>query len=345
MSGGRAETHAAARQAARAWLDGTVAIEPLGAGYINDTWLVGTPRGRFVLQRINGRVFPDPEAIMAKVAAVVAHLARAGGVCVPDLIPTRAGAIAHHHAGAVWRLWAYVAGARTLQALTTPAQARAAGDAFGRLQRALASFPEPVADPIPGFLQLDHYLAALDGALRGAAAPEAAAALEEIDGHRHLAHAFEQRDRLVHGDCKVNNLLFATRRPRVVAVIDLDTVMWGHWAWDFGDLVRSAAGGRRGFSVGRFEAVTAGFLRGAQLDADADALVLAPRYVTVMLAVRFLTDHLQGDRYFKVTARGDNLRRALEQLRLLRAMQATQAAMRAAVARVRAVRPRCAAPD
>jgi Ser/Thr protein kinase RdoA (MazF antagonist) len=131
----------------------------------------------------------------------------------------------------------------------------------------------------------------------------------------------------------VNNLLFEPHRSRVVAVIDLDTVMRGHWAWDFGDLARSAAAGPKGLSVPRYRAVVSGFLRGAEVTADVEALVLAPRYVTVMLAARFLTDHLQGDRYFKVAARGDNLRRAGEQLRLLRTMVASDAAMRAAAAR------------
>jgi Ser/Thr protein kinase RdoA (MazF antagonist) len=323
----------AARRALAAWFSGAARIDSLGAGHINDTWLVTAGTNRWVLQRLSERVFPDPVAVMGKVAAVVAHLRAAAGVRVPALLDSRAGDPFHFDDRGVWRLWEFVAPTRTLQALAVPAQARAAGAAFGRLQRALADFPGEVADPIPGFMRLDHYLQALDRAVAEQPLASAAEALREIDRHRPLAGAFSRRDRLIHGDCKVNNLLFEPHRSRVVAVIDLDTVMRGHWAWDFGDLARSAAAGPRGFSVPRYRAVVSGFLRGAEVTADVEALVLAPRYVTVMLAARFLTDHLQGDRYFKVAARGDNLRRAGEQLRLLRTMVASDAAMRAAAAR------------
>jgi Ser/Thr protein kinase RdoA (MazF antagonist) len=341
-----AAAQASARAALSAWLpDAASCLAPLGAGHINDTWLVTAGRDRFVLQRINPAVFPEPEQVMAKVAAVVAHLHR-GGVPVPALIPTGAGAAWCRHGGSVWRLWQYVAGSRTRQILTRTAQARAAGAAFGALQRALADYPDAVPDPIPGFMQLGRYLDALDQVC-SAHPPvgDVAAALRRIDRRRGLAGRFATRDRLVHGDCKVNNLLFHAREPRVVAVIDLDTVMRGHWAWDFGDLVRSATAGPRGFSLSRYAAVVEGFLHGAGLEAadhaaaeataqvDPEALVLAPRYVTLMLAVRFLTDHLAGDRYFKVAARGDNLRRAEEQLALLADMEAREPAMRRVVAR------------
>jgi Ser/Thr protein kinase RdoA (MazF antagonist) len=324
----------AAGRALGAWLGGVARIDPLGAGHINDTWLATAGTERYVLQRLSARVFPDPDAVMGKVAAVVAHLRNAVGVRVPALIDTRAGDPFYRDETGVWRLWEFIAGTRALQTLTVPAQARAAGAAFGRLQRALADFPARVADPIPGFMRLDQYLQALDTAAAAAEQPlgQAADALREIDRHRHLAGTFAQRARLIHGDCKVNNLLFDAHRSRVVAVIDLDTVMRGHWAWDFGDLVRSAAAGPKGFSVRRYRAVVNGFLRGADMAAEVDSLVLAPRYVTVMLAVRFLTDHLQGDRYFKVVERGDNLRRAGEQLRLLRGMVASEAGMRSAAA-------------
>ncbi|MEQ8486655.1 MAG: phosphotransferase [Pseudomonadales bacterium] len=323
---------ATVRAAADVWRAAAGAdIAPLGAGHINDTWLVSGPDGRWVLQRLNGRVFPDPVAVMEKVAAVTAHLRAGGQVRVPMLIETVDGAPFHVHDGEVWRLWEFIAGTRSLGTLTGTRQAEAAGQAFGALQQALSGFAAPVPDPIPGFMQLDHYLALLDAAVAAQGATgAAAAALAEIDARRDLAGLFADRDRLVHGDCKVDNLLYRHRGDEVVAVIDLDTVMRGHWAWDLGDLARSAAATADGFSPEQFAALVRGFRRGVEAALAAEALVLAPRYVTVMLAARFLTDHLNGDRYFKVAARGDNLRRAREQLALLAGMERQARAMRRA---------------
>lgn len=312
-------------------------IAPLGEGFINDTLLVEAQRGRFVLQRINGAVFPDPWAIVEKVGRVVAFLeARAPGR-VPHLEPARDGAWGwRDQAGGVWRLWRYVEHTRTLQALENLAQARAAGRAFGELQNLLRQLDFAVPDPIPGFMQLDHYLRELDAALASAPAPAAGvgAWLDLVGRHRDLAGLFTRRERLIHGDCKVNNLLFRDDTDAVARILDLDTIMEGNWAWDIGDLVRSAAAVGGQFSADRFLAVVEGFVPAAGIDADPEALLLAPRYVALMLAVRFLTDHLQGDRYFRVTTRGDNLRRAEAQFRLLQNMEDREGELRSRLERL-----------
>ncbi|MDZ7669215.1 MAG: aminoglycoside phosphotransferase family protein [Gammaproteobacteria bacterium] len=330
----------AARRALAAWLSAADAavLSPLGNGHINDTWLVETAASRFVLQRISAAVFADPRGVADKVARVVSHLRGGGRVNVPELLPTAAGNPWLEDAGGVWRLWEFVAGGRTLERLTRPAQAEAAGAAFGHFQRALADFGVAVADPIPGFLCLQHYLAELDTVLAAAVTDRAVDdLLAAVATRTDLRGLFEDRDRLVHGDCKVNNLLFHPDRAEVVCVLDLDTVMCGHWAWDFGDLARSAAarGERFGerFDVALFAAAARGFTAAAGIPVDRDALLLAPRYVALMLGVRFLTDHLRGDRYFKVAARGDNLARARAQLALLEDMEAREADLRAALGR------------
>jgi Ser/Thr protein kinase RdoA (MazF antagonist) len=324
-----------------AWLDPAAAtLAPLGDGHINDTWLVTTPGRRLVLQRVNERVFPEPRALMRKVVAVLRHIELGrGAVAVPALVPTRRGEpCCDLGADGLWRLWQYQEGTRTLPQLDNAAQARAAAWTFGSFQLALRDLPGEVPDPIPGFLQLGHYLARLDAALT-ACEPEAAAAevVRAVTTRRDLATLFGDRDRLIHGDCKVDNVLFHARRDEVACVIDLDTVMWGHWAWDFGDLVRSAAATRGAraaeFSLERFGAAVGGFVGCGAIGRDVDALVLAPRYVGLMLAVRFLTDHLEGDRYFRVRARGENLRRARQQLALVAAMEGLEPEMRRTAAR------------
>jgi Ser/Thr protein kinase RdoA (MazF antagonist) len=331
----------AALAAAAAWFSGPVNAAPLGAGHINDTWLVESPeRGRFVLQRLSAAVFPRPREVAAKVARVTEHLRRSGHVAVPALLATAAGAAWHEDArGAVWRLWEFAAGTRTLGRLTRVAQGTAAGAAFGRFQLAVADLPGEVADPIPDFMRLSRYLAGLDAAL-AERQPDAGveAALALVDPRRELADAFRDRDRLIHGDCKIDNLLFHEGRDEVACIIDLDTVMLGNWGWDFGDLVRSAAADGARVSVARFAAIAAGYVgSGALAQAGperVDELVLAPRYVALMLGVRFLTDHLRGDGYFKVHARGENLARARRQLALLEDLERRERALRAAASRV-----------
>ena len=103
--------------------------------------------------------------------------------------------------------------------------------------------------------------------------------------------------------------------------------MWGNWAWEFGDLVRSMSGDRPHAS--RFEAAARGYLDEAGVSATAEDLVLAPRYTTFMLGVRFLTDHLRGDAYFKTAVRGENLKRAVQQFRLVEAMESMEPEMTA----------------
>jgi len=312
---------------------------PLGEGHIHATWLVERSDGaqaRFVLQRISSAVFSDPRRLMDTVARVVAHVGAQAPGWVPALVATRGGAWLHEHpAGTFWRVWQHVSGARTLQALRTPAQAACAGRAFGSFQRWLRDLPGEVTDPIPGFMQLDHYLRRLDAARAQAAADPADAVeldalLEWIDRRRDLAATFVERDRLIHADCKVNNLLFHPRRDEVVCILDLDTVMRGHWAWDAGDLIRSAAADDQGFSLPKYAAVVRGMRECGAIDAAPEAWALAPRYVTLMLGVRFLTDHLEGDWYFRVRRRGENLERARQQFRLLEAFERDESAMVAA---------------
>lgn len=329
----------AAGRALAAWFPaaGEVVVNPLGDGHINDTWLVEAAGQRFVLQRISAAVFPDPRRVADKVVRVVSHLRSGRWVNVPALLPTAAGNWCHEDGAGVWRLWAFVAGGRTLQGLTKPAQAEAAGVAFGRFQRALADFGEAVPDPIPGFLQLPHYLGELDAALAAGTTDRSVDdLLGAVAARTDLRGLFADRDRLVHGDCKVNNLLFHADRDEVICVLDLDTVMYGHWAWDFGDLARSAAARGARFDVALFAAAARGFTAAAGVPVDQDALLLAPRYVALMLGVRFLTDHLRGDRYFKVAARGDNLERARAQLALLQDMESRESELRAALDRTNA---------
>lgn len=335
MAGDDAERIQAADVLAAGWLDGPAEVVPLGEGHIHLTLLVtGRAGERFVLQRINREVFPDPARVMANLERVLAHFAKRAPGLLPVLLRTRDGDGAFvDRSGEWWRLWRHVDDARALVRSTDPDLCEAAGRAFGRFQRILADLPGGALPPsIPGFLQLAGYLDALDAARRGDVSADRVLAdacdgIAFIDARRDLAQRFPPGDDLIHGDCKLNNLLFDAHGPSVRTVLDLDTVMTGHWAWDFGDLARSALAGTVAAEVATpaLAALARGFADGSGRVLTPATVVGAPVYVAFMLGVRFLTDHLLGDRYFRVSHAGENLSRARTQFELVRLLESLPA--------------------
>lgn len=318
------EAERAARALAEGWWPGTLA--PLGAGHINDTWRVSSTAGDYVLQRINSHVF-DAGAVLRNSVRIAAALAPTD---VPVLAP-----VASHGApgleteqGDVWRLTPYVAGQVYQASLETLAQVEAAGDAFARFQAELRDLPDVTLEPvIPGFLEFARYIEQLNDALASMQRPlsDAERALvEDIRDSFDLADAFPRMHQAIHGDCKINNLIFDA--DRVAAIVDLDTAMFGNPAWDWGDLVRSASLTETGeLMPDRYAALVKGFAEHVSLDAEHWAC--APMYVAAMLCVRFLSDHLCGDRYFKVRSPGDNLIRALHQRSVLEQLRRQQSTL------------------
>jgi len=304
------------QRAGQHWFD-DVQLDRLGAGHIHDTYLAVTGGEEFVLQRINSVVFTDPGLVMAQTHRLLAQWRQQSIYAAPELIASKRGALGEWVDGEYWRVWGFLADTIVVDPIESIAQARAAGRAFAELQASLAQMQGPTfRDPIEGFLQLDHYLQDYDN-LAGAA-PAGLRAL--VQAHRHLAVQFAQRNAHIHGDCKINNLLFDPVGEHVVAVIDFDTAMYGHWAWDFGDLVRSVCFSRGRVDVEYFAACLTGFAEHQPLTSAAES-VAAPGYVALMLGVRFLSDHLNNDRYFRVARHGENLTRAEEQFALFESFE------------------------
>ena len=316
------------------WPQAPKTARPLAAGHINDTFIVGGQR--YILQRLNRAVFQNPRAVMGNLAKVVAH---EGGTLLPAPLPSKNGKpFAELPNGDVWRLFPWVP-SRTFETLPDELLA-AAGAAFGGFLQRFADFPHRLEPVIEGFHDLGHVLTRFDAAPRQAGIDAETARVDAL----RTAFTPGKATRVIHGDCKINNLLFHPAKPEVVAVIDLDTVMLGDPAWDFGDLVRSAFIGTeetapaQTLSPRRFERLCQGFAQayGADFGAGDDVAryATAPAYMSFMLAVRFLTDHMEGDRYFKVQRRGDNLRRAASQLDLAERFHATQPTLAAIVEKV-----------
>ena len=311
---------AAAREILEAW-DVAGEIRSIDAGHINDTYLVDD---RYVLQRLNRSVFENPQALMRNLAKAIAH---EGGNLLLAPNPTIEGSPYGEDAnGEIWRLFPHLP-SRNFQNLPDELIA-CAGRAFGDFLATFADFPGELEPVIEGFHDLGFYLKRLDAAPRG----DVGTTLDEINELRTRFRPGEA-GRVIHGDCKVNNLLFHPTRSDVAAIIDLDTLMLGDPAWDFGDLVRSAFAGSEEteaaaeFSRARFESLSQGFFSAFGPVDDVGHYAAAPAYMSFMLSVRFVTDHLEGDVYFKVGKRGDNLARARSQLDLTKRFIAVESEM------------------
>lgn len=302
-------------EVASLWLsDGRVS--PLGNGHIHDTFLLEDELSetKLVMQKINRQVFSQPEILMSQTARVLSHLDGVDGFEVPRLVESRDGQVLEFREDCYWRAWTFINDGRTVEPIKNIKQAENAAKAFGLFQSAMEKMGlKGWKELIPGYQQLSHYLNAFEE-VKQQAPPEL---LDTIKSNQWLAKRFEAKNTVVHGDCKSNNVLFDKVDDQVKAIIDLDTVMPGHWAWDFGDFVRSLWFGRQMIDLELFRFSMRGFLRGAPpRNYSPEEFVEAPLYVSFMLGVRFLTDHLQGDRYFKVSLHGDNLVRAHEQFML-----------------------------
>jgi len=350
-------------QALAQWFgDKPCSYEELGHGHINQTWRVRSGDADFVLQKLSATVFSDPRLVAANQTRLfdTAMQTEDFDYLLPQPLPARNGELLIHlpidalgdstqdgpNLG-YWRLCDYIGNTRTLQSLSNSAQARAAGAAFGRFQRMASGVaPTSLVPVIDGFLQLEGYWRSLRQAFNTHRQRErAGAALDAQNEARRVFVALENlfddcqaiegsAVAVIHGDCKVNNLLFAEDADTVSAIVDLDTLMAAPWWLDFGDLVRSAVFSEVGeFQAALYVALAQGYFvgRGSLQRHEIDTVVRAPLHLAFMLSVRFLDDHLRGDRYFRVAEPGDNLRRALAQLNQLTQLRAQQSVMRDAL--------------
>ncbi|MEZ7819110.1 MAG: thiamine kinase-like enzyme [Candidatus Azotimanducaceae bacterium] len=304
------------------WFD-QVALAPLGNGHIHHTFLLTSAQHQeqFVLQRVSENVFPDPYLVQRQTQRVIEHLLKdaefSSRYRVPKLQPSKTGEFHHVAESGFWRLWQYLDNTLVLESFQNPAQITLTAQAFADYQRTLINLPgEPLAETIEGFLQLDFYLQQFDKVSKKAPKD----LMHFVARLRRQGQVFSKFDAHVHADCKVNNLLFNSQGVSVAAVIDLDTTMYGHWAWDFGDLMRSIAFSRGCVDLADYQNAAKGFLQGLRkpvTEQTVQEMVRVPEHIAGMLGLRFLTDHLMGDVYFRVSESGQNLVRAREQFALM----------------------------
>ena len=331
-------------------------VLPYGNGHINDTYAVTCSLAggsvRFILQRLNPVVFPDRAGLMRNMIAVTGFLRKAvirdGGdperECL-RLIPLKDGSpYLTDESGDVWRATQFIENTDAYLVAESPEMFASAGEAFGKFMARLGGFDaSSLFEVIPRFHDTpDRYARFLASLERNAAGrmdeakDEIAFVRERGEGCSVITDALERGEvpvRVTHNDTKLNNVLIDTATKEAVCVIDLDTVMPGSMLYDFGDAVRVGCSTAKederdlslvDFDLGLFRAFTEGYLAGAGRSVTAAELGLLPdaaRLMTFECGMRFLTDFLDGDTYFKTAYPEHNLVRARTQFKLVRTME------------------------
>ncbi len=329
-------------------LDGRpVHRERYGSGHINETYRVVTDRAHaYILQKINRAVFPDIPGLMRNIESVTGYLRRheKDPRRVLTLVPTLSGGSFHVSPdGEYWRVYEFVTDSLCLDRAETAEDFRQSGAAFGQFQRQLAGFPaETLTEVIPGFHDTVNRYRLLRRALEEDRAGRVRYLEPEIEWYlSREGEAGENLDKLrkgllplrvTHNDTKLNNVMLdaVTRTP--LCVIDLDTVMPGLAANDFGDSIRFGAStapedekdlSRVLLSRDLFRAYTEGFLgacASALTPEEISSLLPGAKLMTLECGVRFLTDEINGNIYFHVNYPGQNLDRARTQMKLVKEM-------------------------
>ena len=337
-------------------IDGAlVGLEPITQGHINasfvSSWRDGESSFRRFHQRMNREVFARPDLVMENIARATGHiragLAREGALDlerrVLRIVLSREGSrLVRGGDGEYWRCYEFIEGSRSLDLVGTPGEALEVGRGVGRFLRLLDGLPGPrLHEAIPRFHDAaDRYRRFEEavGADRAGRRGEVASEIEAFLGARKAACVLSEAvargsvpERTVHNDCKANNILLDVLTGRALCTVDLDTVGPGSLLYDFGDLVRTAATTARedepnpervDLDTGLFEALAEGFAeetRGLVTPAERALLPDAGKAFALVMGLRFLTDYLDGDRYYRVARPRHNLERARSQLALAEA--------------------------
>ena len=343
--------------------------EPYGSGHINDTYKVdfdqaGT-RVRYIFQRINHQVFPDPAGLMENVRRVCEHAqGKLRESAAPDasrralsLVPTRAGGHWHVDGDDHWRCYPFIEGARAYDLIESTDQARAGAEAFGRFQGLLADLPgKRLIETIPDFHHTRRRYERLMQVVKADPMGRAASVSDEIGFVRErekdtglIIEALESGlipERVTHNDTKLNNVMIDDATGEGLCVIDLDTVMPGTALNDFGDMVRTAtiSGAEDETDLSKihmrldyFEELVKGYLAGAAdflTSSEISLLSVSGKVLSLECGMRFLTDHLEGDIYFKTHREGHNLDRCRTQFTLVESIEARMAEMEECLAQL-----------
>lgn len=323
-----------------------VSCAEFGSGHINLTYKVACDDGSaYILQRINQYVFTDPKAVMENVGAVTEYLrTRVSNPSeILHFVPSDTGTYYYvDEAGEYWRSYEFADGL-CLDLPESDKDFYESAIAFGRFQEMLRDFPaETLHETIPLFHNTANRYRLFRKALQEDRVGRAASVQPEIDFLLQrqeegaticrLLDAGEIPLRVTHNDTKLNNVLLDCKTRKALCVLDLDTVMPGSSLYDYGDSIRFGAAtapedekdlSKMGINLHLFRVYTAGYLAACKslTPKERELLPLGAKTLTLELAVRFLTDYLDGDRYFKTAYPEHNLVRARAQMKLVADME------------------------
>lgn len=341
-------------------------VKPFGSGHINETYAVYVGDGagdlRYVIQRINTTVFKNPREVMENIFGVTEYLrqrilARGGDADRETLnyLTTKTGAYYFEDTqGSPWRCYHYIQNSVCIESVRNPMDFYQSARSFGAFLRELENYPATTLhETIEKFhdtrKRYQDFEIALERDVKNRA-QDCAAEIAFVHAHQAdcsvLMDLQEQGKlpvRVTHNDTKLNNILFDETSGQGLCVIDLDTIMPGLALNDYGDSIRFGAStapedepdtDKVHFDITLFEAYTKGYLEtagGALTKTEKQYLVWGAKLMTLECGMRFLTDYLQGDVYFKVSRATQNLQRARTQFKLVQEMEQAWAQMKAIV--------------
>jgi Ser/Thr protein kinase RdoA (MazF antagonist) len=342
--------------------------EPYGSGHIHDTFRIETvekEKDDYILQRLNNKIFKNIPELQQNIERVTVHLRnKISSIRGSDikreclrLIPTRDGLTwIVDNEGNFWRMYIFISRHHSYNVVDSPDKAFEGGKAIGRFQAMLSDMPGgPLFETIPLFHNIEKRLQTFNSKIMDNPVGRVNSVSKEIDQILNMAEEMKIILRLgkegkiplriTHNDTKFNNILL-DENDKALCVIDLDTVMPGYIHYDFGDAIRTAANtatededdlSKVKMDINLFKAYAEGYLSETVEtlnDVEKEYLAFAPRLITYTIAVRFLTDFIDGDNYFKIHHELHNLQRARAQLRLVMSMEEQYEDMRRIISKL-----------
>jgi hypothetical protein len=329
--------------------------EPYGSGHIHDTFRIETKesdKDNYIVQRLNNRIFKNIPELQNNIERVTVHLknkleAIPGSNIKREclrLIPSNEGkSWIVDKEGSFWRMYIFISDHRSYNIVDSPDKAYEGGKAIGRFQAMLSDMPGgPLFETIPRFHDIENRLEIFKLKIKEDPKGRVSSVGKEIE--QFLQRAEEMKIilklgregkiplRITHNDTKFNNILL-DENDKALCVIDLDTVMPGYVHYDFGDAIRTVTNTstedekdltKVSMDINLFKAYADGYLSetGKTLnDVEKEYLAFAPRLITYTIAIRFLTDYIDGDNYFKIHHEFHNLQRVRAQIKLVMSME------------------------
>ncbi len=327
--------------------------EPYGNGHINDTFLTVSETGkRYIFQRINQVVFPHPDRVMENILAVTKHIrakvtANGGDAerCTLAVVPTDDGAAYYRDTiGSWWRMCEFTERTVSKDRVECIKEFADCAEAFGRFQGDLSDFDASVLhEAIVNFhntpVRYENLMRAIEKDPLGRVS-EVQAEIDFVKARAEFVKTLEKAHaagelplRVTHNDTKLNNILFDEQTAEPVCVIDLDTVMPGYSVNDFGDSIRFGANtaaedetdlSKVSLDLELYHAYAKGFLKGCNgklTPKEVELLPIGARMMTLECGMRFLTDYIEGDTYFRIARPSHNLDRCRCQFALVADME------------------------